>query len=105
MSEKLDEMGKDLGEMIAEINSASSALNKNSKADDPVSFVITREIENILADLGDKKAIASRQNIEQPSDSVTRDRSRYCSIASENSCGAKKQSEHTTVCWFQWADQ
>ena len=38
MSEKLDEMGKDLGEMIAEINNASTTLNKNSKADDPVSF-------------------------------------------------------------------
>ena len=49
MSEKLDEMGKDLGEMIAEINTASSALNKNSKVDDPVSFITTREIEDRLS--------------------------------------------------------
>lgn len=50
MSEKLDEMGKDLGEMIAEINNASSALNKNSKADDPVSSItIIGENENVLA--------------------------------------------------------
>lgn len=39
MSEKLDEMGKDLGEMIEEINTASAALNKNSKVDDPVRFL------------------------------------------------------------------
>jgi nuclear pore complex protein Nup62 len=41
MSERLEEMGKDLGEMIEEINSASAALNKNSKADDPVSSIST----------------------------------------------------------------
>lgn len=52
MSEKLDEMGKDLGEMIAEINNASSALNKNNKADDPVSLFIAREIEHDLANSG-----------------------------------------------------
>lgn len=45
MSEKLEEMGKDLGEMIEEINSASAALNKNSKADDPVSSTSTRQWE------------------------------------------------------------
>lgn len=39
MSERLEEMGKDLGEMIEEINSASASLNKNSKADDPVSSI------------------------------------------------------------------
>ena len=38
-------MGKDLGEMIEEINSASSALNKNSKADDPVSILITHALK------------------------------------------------------------
>ena len=38
LSDRLDEMGKDLGSMIEEINDASSTLNKNTKADDPVSF-------------------------------------------------------------------
>jgi len=38
LSDRLDEMGKDLGSMIEEINDASSSLNKNSKADDPVSY-------------------------------------------------------------------
>lgn len=105
MSEKLDEMGKDLGEMIEEINSASSALNKNSKADDPVSFIITCEIENIWLIQVINIAISSRQNTQQSSNSITRDRSRYCSIASESSCGTEDQSEHTAVRWFQWADQ
>ena len=37
LSEKLDEMGKDLTSMIEEINDASSKLSKNSKEEDPVS--------------------------------------------------------------------
>ena len=36
LSERLDEMGKDLSNMIEEINDASSTLSKHSKADDPV---------------------------------------------------------------------
>ena len=37
LTEKLDEMGKDLTSMIEEINDTSATLNKNSKKDDPVS--------------------------------------------------------------------
>ncbi|KAL9103749.1 MAG: hypothetical protein Q9163_001253 [Psora crenata] len=40
LSEKLDEMGKDLASMIEEINDASSTLSKNSKQDDPLSQVV-----------------------------------------------------------------
>ncbi|KAL6714081.1 FG-nucleoporin nsp1 [Lecanora helva] len=40
LSERLDEMGKDLGSMIEEINDASSTLSKNNKADDPLSQVV-----------------------------------------------------------------
>ena len=37
LSDKLDEMGKDLKSMIEQINDASSTLSKTSKIDDPVS--------------------------------------------------------------------
>ena len=37
LSDRLDEMGKDLTSMIEEINDASLNLGKNAKADDPVS--------------------------------------------------------------------
>jgi hypothetical protein len=37
LSERLDDMGKDLTSMVEEINASSSAL-KNSKTDDPVSY-------------------------------------------------------------------
>ena len=37
LSDRLDEMGKDLKSMIEEINLASSSLNKTNKGDDPVS--------------------------------------------------------------------
>ena len=36
LSERLDEMSKDLTTMIEEINDASSSLSKNNKQDDPV---------------------------------------------------------------------
>lgn len=38
LSDRLDEMGKDLVSMAEEINASSSALDKTGKADDPVSF-------------------------------------------------------------------
>ncbi|KAL8692155.1 MAG: hypothetical protein Q9224_004017, partial [Gallowayella concinna] len=40
LSTRLDDMGKDLGSMIEEINDASSSLNKNAKTDDPLSQVV-----------------------------------------------------------------
>ncbi|KAI9719277.1 MAG: hypothetical protein M1812_003607 [Candelaria pacifica] len=40
LSERLDEMGKDLTSMIEEINNASSTLSKTSKPDDPLSQVV-----------------------------------------------------------------
>lgn len=43
LSERLDEMAKDLGSMIDEINDASSTLSQNSKADDPVSIRISMD--------------------------------------------------------------
>lgn len=45
LSTRLEEMGKDLVDMISEINDASSALSKHNKADDPVyllRYVINR---------------------------------------------------------------
>lgn len=39
MSERLVDMGKDLSQMIQEINGAQSALNNRSKEDDPVSLI------------------------------------------------------------------
>ncbi|KAL9044108.1 MAG: hypothetical protein Q9214_002732 [Letrouitia sp. 1 TL-2023] len=40
LTDRLDDMGKDLNSMIDEINDASSSLNRNSKADDPLSQVV-----------------------------------------------------------------
>lgn len=38
LSERLDEMGKDLTSMIEEVNGASATLSKTNRADEPVSF-------------------------------------------------------------------
>ncbi|KAI9817235.1 MAG: FG-nucleoporin nsp1 [Pycnora praestabilis] len=48
LSERLDEMGKDLTSMIEEINSASSTLSKTSRADDPVSTLLLSQIVRVL---------------------------------------------------------
>lgn len=37
LSDRLDEMGKDLTSMIEEVNGASATLSKTNKADEPVS--------------------------------------------------------------------
>lgn len=39
VTDRLDEMGKDLGKMISEINDISGSLNKGNKPDDPVSRI------------------------------------------------------------------
>ena len=43
LSERLDDMGKDLTSMIEEVNGASATLSKTSKADEPVCscFLVT----------------------------------------------------------------
>jgi len=40
LSGRLNEMGKDLGSMIEEVNSASGTLSKTSKADEPISQIV-----------------------------------------------------------------
>jgi nuclear pore complex protein Nup62 len=50
LTDRLDEMGKDLTNMIQEINTASASLSKTSKTDDPVSFVCKRCCVHLLTD-------------------------------------------------------
>ena len=40
LSDRLDDMGKDLSSMIEEINDASSNLSKHAKSDDPLTQVV-----------------------------------------------------------------
>lgn len=60
LTERLDEMGKDLGKMIKEVNDISGTLSKGSKPDDPVSippppffffFHIPKSFEGISANV------------------------------------------------------
>lgn len=39
LSERLDEMGKDLTSMIEEVNGASATISKTNRADEPVSYL------------------------------------------------------------------
>lgn len=47
LSDRLDEMSKDLTAMMDEINSASSNLSKTNKNDDPVG-VLSKSVELLL---------------------------------------------------------
>ncbi|KAL4906563.1 Nsp1-like C-terminal region-domain-containing protein [Aspergillus multicolor] len=40
LSERLDDMGRDLSSMIEEVNNASSTLSKTNKADEPISQIV-----------------------------------------------------------------
>lgn len=40
LTDRLDEMGKDLGKMITEINDISGSLSKGNKPDDPLSQIV-----------------------------------------------------------------
>lgn len=44
VTDRLDEMGKDLGKMISEVNEISGSLTKGNKSDDPVSTFCTRKV-------------------------------------------------------------
>lgn len=48
LTDRLEDMGKNLSSMIDAINEASSTLTKTSKADDPVSVVIFQDIMAML---------------------------------------------------------
>lgn len=52
LSERLDDMGKDLTSMIEEVNSASATLSKTNKADEPVCSKVNPNyiIQRILTD-------------------------------------------------------
>lgn len=45
LTDRLDEMGKDLGKMIKEINDMSGTLSKGDKPDDPVSLPLYTSLE------------------------------------------------------------
>jgi nuclear pore complex protein Nup62 len=45
LSERLDEMGKDLTSMIEEVNGASATLSKTNRADEPVCIILDSPVE------------------------------------------------------------
>lgn len=47
LSDRLDEMGKDLTSMIEEVNGASATLSKTHKADEPVILLLISYLPNI----------------------------------------------------------
>jgi nuclear pore complex protein Nup62 len=53
LTDRLDEMGKDLSKMIKEINDMSSSLNKGSKPDDPVSIFSAVQMHPSYTQLAD----------------------------------------------------
>jgi nuclear pore complex protein Nup62 len=48
LSERLDEMGKDLTSMIEEVNGASATISKTNRADEPVSSLFATTLHCAL---------------------------------------------------------
>ena len=73
LSERLDEMGKDLTTMIEEINDASSTLSTTGKADDPVSLLSAFSFDQRYLTLRPDTAHPSRPCSQQPSYPIATD--------------------------------
>lgn len=48
LNDHLEQMGKDLGGMIDEINKASTTINKTTNQEDPVSFLVPRKLHHMI---------------------------------------------------------
>jgi nuclear pore complex protein Nup62 len=92
LGERLEDMGRDLGGMIEEINAANAGLSKTTKADEPVSLTFSCLWTRTMADILDPTDHADRPNSELPSQPVASHRSRYRGSASKGSCGAEGES-------------
>jgi len=81
LTDRLDDMGKDLTKMIKEINDMSGTLSKGNKPDDPVCFcsVHCRCLNAVLISL--HLVEPNRSRLERPFVSVAVDRYQRCGVA------------------------
>lgn len=86
LTDKLDEMGKNITSMIEAINNASSNLSKNCKADDPVSLHRLICSDYYLFDL---LAISYCSSFKFTSYAASVDRSECRVITSQSGCRSK----------------
>ena len=98
LSERLDEMGKDLSGMIEEINAASSTLNKNNNKDDPVRTAL--HVKRLTA-LTLNLAITSRSGSEPASSPTSGNRSGR-DFADAESSGSSESSENVETLEWTW---
>ena len=104
LSDRLDEMGKDLTSMIEEINDASSNLGRN-KQDDPVSQQAQRLRPPYPSLLSLKQlytnetpAFASRPRFKHPPDTTPTNRSRRLGALTESPRSAKNGATDVAGC-------
>jgi nuclear pore complex protein Nup62 len=90
LTDRLDEMGKDLTSMIQEINTASAALSKTSKPDDPVSLPHKANDAVLIF----TKAFKNCSSLEWPSSTTAMDRSERCSTTGKGRCSSKIRTEY-----------
>jgi nuclear pore complex protein Nup62 len=57
LTDRLDEMGKNLGSMIEAINDATTTLSKTSRADDPVSSHLQSMINILLTRISSSRIL------------------------------------------------
>lgn len=103
LTDRLDEMGKDLGKMITEINDISGSLSKGNKPDDPVSrpespltlFICLDSLTNHVPPIAQPNC--SRPQRPPPAAPVDRYQ-RFCTTG-QGECRAEGQQQHGEQVW------
>lgn len=100
LTNRLDEMGKDLAKMIKEINDMSGTLQKGNKADDPVRLTPIRfELVMACALTRRETAEPDRSCSEWTSQPVAVDRHECCCSASQGCGCAEGEREYEQSLW------
>lgn len=105
LGERLEDMGRDLGTMIEEVNVANAGLSKATKADEPVCFKLyTRPVQNgRFANLSIllPPDHANRPHPQLPSQPTTSHRPRHRRSPGKSQCCAEGESG-AELCRIEW---
>ena len=99
LSERLDDVGKDLTSMIEEVNGASSTLSKTNKADEPVRSPPPPNISNTTNKMFSKIDLPNRPHPQLAPLPTASHRSRHRRSANQGRRGAKSRAGDVVAVW------
>jgi len=106
LTDRLDEMGKDLGKMIKEINDMSGTLQKGGKTDDPVRFFFFFLYSFTAGEMCGQQVANGQKPVEpdcarpqRPSQPAAVDRHQCCCAPGQGHGCAEGEREHGQPVW------